>query len=354
MLNTPLPPAPEDAATVLSQALAQLRAQGGGMPRDQVLVSFRRHLARIQQHVRDAFETYRMAGVEAAQRLAALTDGVVRVLYEHAESEITAGRGLTDRVAIAATGGYGRMMLAPFSDIDLLFLAPDEPEPVTLRVIEFMLYFMWDLGLKVGHATRSIAHCLADAEEDRDHPHQPDGCAAACWRRRICSPRIPGRRMTWPPAAEAGPGAFITAKQAERHRTSSPLRRKRVPGGTEHQGRPRRPAGPADAVLDGAGGLRAIHAERAGRRKLAAVCWTFRNCAGCAASWDFLWTVRFHMHYVSGRAEDRLTFDLQPVVGARMGYTRHGRQDGVERFMRHYFLTARDVTRHRRVCWNRR
>ena len=61
--------------------------------------------------------------------------------------------------------------------------------------------------------------------------------------------------------------------------------------------------------------------------------------------WDFLWTVRFHMHYVSGRAEDRLTFDLQPVVGARMGYTRRERQDGVERFMRHYFLTARDVTR---------
>jgi [protein-PII] uridylyltransferase len=53
----------------------------------------------------------------------------------------------------------------------------------------------------------------------------------------------------------------------------------------------------------------------------------------------------FHLHYVAGRAEERLTFDLQPVVGARMGYTRHGRQDGVERFMRHYFLTAREVTR---------
>ncbi|MGH3421897.1 MAG: HD domain-containing protein, partial [Streptosporangiaceae bacterium] len=62
-------------------------------------------------------------------------------------------------------------------------------------------------------------------------------------------------------------------------------------------------------------------------------------------SWEFLWTVRFHLHYVAGRAEERLTFDLQPVVGARMGYTRHGRQDGVERFMRHYFLTARDVVR---------
>ena len=66
-------------------------------------------------------------------------------------------------------------------------------------------------------------------------------------------------------------------------------------------------------------------------------------------SWEFLWTVRFHLHYVAGRAEERLTFDLQPVVGARMGYTRHGRQDGVERFMRHYFLTAREVARLTRV-----
>ena len=66
-------------------------------------------------------------------------------------------------------------------------------------------------------------------------------------------------------------------------------------------------------------------------------------------SWEFLWTLRFHLHYVAGRAEERLTFDLQPVVGARMGYTRHGRQDGVERFMRHYFLTARDIARLTRV-----
>ncbi|QYU68512.1 hypothetical protein J4558_27600 [Leptolyngbya sp. 15MV] len=62
-------------------------------------------------------------------------------------------------------------------------------------------------------------------------------------------------------------------------------------------------------------------------------------------AWNFLWTVRFHLHYVTGRAEERLTFDLQPVVGARMGYTRHGVQDGVERFMKHLFLTARDVVR---------
>jgi [protein-PII] uridylyltransferase len=66
-------------------------------------------------------------------------------------------------------------------------------------------------------------------------------------------------------------------------------------------------------------------------------------------AWDFLWTVRFHLHYVAGRAEDRLTFDFQPVVGARMGYTPRGRQDGVERFMKHLFLTVRDVLRLTRV-----
>ena len=59
--------------------------------------------------------------------------------------------------------------------------------------------------------------------------------------------------------------------------------------------------------------------------------------------------MRFHLHYVAGRAEERLTFDLQPVVGARMGYAPRGRQDGVERFMKHLFLTVRDVTRLTRV-----
>ncbi|MCW5141274.1 [protein-PII] uridylyltransferase family protein, partial [Burkholderia cenocepacia] len=66
-------------------------------------------------------------------------------------------------------------------------------------------------------------------------------------------------------------------------------------------------------------------------------------------AWSFFWSVRFHLHYVTGRAEERLTFDLQPVVGARMGYTRHGVQDGVERFMKHLFLTVRDVMRMTRL-----
>ena len=208
------PPSPtDDAEDALVLALANLRAERGGAPRDEVLGIFRRHLARIQAQVREEFETYRMAGVEAAGRLTALADGVVRTLFDHARSEIGTGGQLTDAIGIAATGGYGRSMLAPFSDIDLLFLAPDAPEPATLRVIEFMLYFMWDLGLKVGHATRSVAHCLADAEED------------LTIRTSLLDARLVAGDTTlfgsfqtafMLSQQEAGPSTFITAKQAER------------------------------------------------------------------------------------------------------------------------------------------
>jgi len=344
MLNTRLD-LPDDATAALKTALEALRDAGTIHARDTVLGVFRRHLARIRQTVRDDFEMYRMAGVEAAQRLARLTDGVVRLLFDHAVSEVTAGRGLADHVAILATGGYGRMMLAPFSDIDLLFLAPDDPAPETLRVIEYMLYFMWDLGLKVGHATRSIAHCLADAQTD------------LTIRTSLMDARLlagdaslfENFQIQFDAACEeSGAAAFIAGKQAER------AERHRRFGESAFLVEPN------------------IKEGRGGQRDLQTLYWMVRAAYGrltpselvgenqlnlldpqerrrLRRSWDFLWTVRFHMHYVSGRAEDRLTFDLQPIVGAHMGYTRHGQQDGVERFMRHYFLPARDVTRIGRV-----
>jgi [protein-PII] uridylyltransferase len=344
MLNTPLPPAPEDSAAVLSRALDQLRDDVGGLPRDEVLGVFRRHLGRVQQVIREDFETYRMAGVEAAQRLSAQTDGVVRLLFDHAVAVAGNGGALADLVAIAATGGYGRGLLAPFSDIDLLFLAPDAPRPETLRVIEFMLYFMWDMGLKVGHATRSIAQCLADADSDLTIATSlmdarliaGDGALFEDFSGQFLASR-----------RAAGVAGFIAAKQqerAERHNRFGQSAFLVEPNIKDGRGGLRDmqtlywmvraaygPFSPSELV---AGAINLLNAQELKRLR---------------RSWDFLWTVRFHMHYVSGRAEDRLTFDLQPIIGARMGYTRHGRQDGVERFMRHYFLTARDVTRLSRV-----
>jgi [protein-PII] uridylyltransferase len=354
-----LPAAAEAAENVRRDLLAALESigpsntstPGGARPRETVMATFRRHLARIQNEVRLAFEDGRITGLQAARHLAALTDGIVSALYAEATLRRPDHGPMSDdsceRLTVVATGGYGRGLLAPFSDIDLLFLTGAEPSAETLGVVEAMLYFLWDLGLKVGHATRSVASCLAEA--NRDVTIRTALLDARC---------IAGDAALFAEfhdrfradCAEVGAGAFIAAKQEERasrHRRygDSPFmvepNVKEGRGGlrdlqtlywtarylfdTETMGELADPAGPACGILTV---LEAKHARR---------------------SWAFLWTVRFHLHYVAGRAEERLTFDLQPIVGARMGYTRHGRQDGVERFMRHYFLTAREVARLTRV-----
>src|SRR6202030_601556 len=71
-----------------------------------------------------------------------------------------------ERLAIVAVGGYGRGELAPASDIDLLFLLPYKQTPHTEQVIEYLLYALWDLGLKTGNATRSVEECLRQAKAD--------------------------------------------------------------------------------------------------------------------------------------------------------------------------------------------
>src|SRR5678816_4016477 len=69
-------------------------------------------------------------------------------------------------MSVIAVGGYGRQTLAPGSDVDLLFLLPYKQTPWGESVVEYMLYVLWDLGLKVGHSTRTVADCVRMARED--------------------------------------------------------------------------------------------------------------------------------------------------------------------------------------------
>ena len=334
-------PEAEAAATAapLVAALAGLADAAGTMSREAALGAFRRHLARIQTKVRETFEQGEITGLQAGRQLAGLTDGLVKALFAHAEAEI----GGVETLCVAATGGYGRGTLAPFSDIDLLFLTPEDASPHTLAAVEYMLYFLWDLGLRVGHATRSTDACLAEAAGDIT----------------IRTALLDGRFIVGDDALfadfharfraacqESGAAEFIAAKQAERE-----ARHRRF-GDSAFMVEPN--------VKEGRGGLRDLQTlywiarysfDTYTMGELADVAGVLSSDEARHArrSWEFLWTLRFHMHYVAGRAEERLTFDLQPVIGARMGYTRHGRQDGVERFMRHYFLTAREILRLTRI-----
>jgi len=336
----PLPDDPENAVQILTESLAQLAPPGAPPPRDAALAVFRRYVARVQHHVQELFEAGNMPGLRAGRLLGQLTDGVIGALHGTAMAQ---DQGRAEPIAVVATGGYGRGVLAPFSDIDLLFITRDEPSPATLASVEFMLYFLWDLGLKVGHATRSVDECLLDAARDMT-------IRTSMIDARLLSgdadlfETFHSRFLAFCKAD--GAGAFLAAKQAERSA------RHRRYGDSPFLVEPN--------IKEGRGGIRDLQTlywmtryvfgtqvmgELVGPESPGGGILTHQEAKHARRSWSFLWTVRFHLHYVAGRAEDRLTFDLQPVVGARMGYTRHGRQDGVERFMRHYFLTAREITR---------
>ncbi len=145
-------------------------------------------------------------------------DGLIEELHgyalQHAIVVAPDDRGSEPReTALVATGGYGRGVLAPFSDIDLLFVSPKPPGERARAVVEFVLYFLWDLGLKVGHATRSVEECLAEARRD------------VTVRTSLIDARLlSGNLATYTVFRESfladckavGSASFITAKQSER------------------------------------------------------------------------------------------------------------------------------------------
>ncbi len=105
------------------------------------------------------------AGRACAETLSAQVDDLLRVALEFITRWLVPPEGATPPT-IVAVGGYGRGMLAPGSDIDLLFLLPNKPTPAIEKVVEALLYVLWDLKQKVGHSTRTIDECLKQARAD--------------------------------------------------------------------------------------------------------------------------------------------------------------------------------------------
>ena len=313
--------------------------------RDVALALLRRHLSRIQGGMQERFERESLAGLVAARALSCEMDGLIAAILRY--SLAATGGGAEPSFALAATGGYGRGTLAPYSDIDLLFVSDAPLDAAGRQAVEFMLYLLWDLGVKVGHATRSVEECLVDARAD-----------TTVQTALLDSRFLEGDRGIYArfhaayarARAEWGLGQFLHAKQIERG-----LRHARY-GDSPYLVEPH--------IKEGRGGLRDLQTmywiaryafdvekmwQLVGPDSPGGGLLTAQEARAFRRAWSFLWSVRFHLHYVTGRAEERLTFDLQPVVGARMGYTRHGKQDGVERFMKHLFLTAREVVRLKRL-----
>lgn len=286
-------------------------------------------------------------GQKCSEGLSRLEDEMVRLVFDYATAHLYRATNPSDseRMAVVATGGYGRGRLAPGSDIDLLFLLPYKQTPWGESVAESMLYILWDLGQKVGHATRNVDQCLRMAETDFTIRTALLDARFICGDQQLYEELVQRFRSD---VIQGSARAFIDAKMAERDD-----RHKRT-GLSRYLVEPN--------VKDGKGGLRDLHtlhwlakylhgadisaaADTAGVFSPAEVA-TFRKCE------NFLWSVRCHLHFLTGRAEERLTFDLQPTMAERLGYRDGNGLRAVERFMKHYFLIAKEVGELTRVLSN--
>jgi len=346
-------------ADELAQTVAAVRSP---LDRSALLPPLKEALAKGRAEIQRRFEAEGHAP-RAVREQCFLIDQLIRALYDFVTERVYPLANPTEgeKLAIVAVGGYGRGELAPYSDIDLLFLLPYKQTPHTEQVIEYLLYLLWDLGLKVGQATRSVADCLRYAKADLTIR------TALLESRYIWGEQALYTELKQRFDADIVRGTaaqFVEAKLAERD-----ARHQRV-GDSRYQLEPN--------VKEGKGGLRDLHtlywiakyiyriedvAKLVDLGVLSA-----EESARFERAQTFLWTVRCHLHYLAGRAEERLTFDLQTEIGARMGYTDHAGTRGVERFMKHYFLIAKDVgdltrifcallqidqTGHQRLSWLR-
>jgi [protein-PII] uridylyltransferase len=277
-------------------------------------------------------------GLDTAGLLSAVMDEALSALYDFTVVHIFRAHNPTEaeRMAVLAVGGYGRSVLAPSSDVDLLFVRNYKQTAWAESVIEYMLYALWDMGLKVGHAFRTIDECVKLSRED------------VTIRTSILDKRLLfGDRNTADKLTEkfqkdviAGRGAeFVAAKLQERDE------RHEREGGSRYRVEPN--------VKEGKGGLRDlqtlfwlakyIHGGATLAEVLDNAAFAPADKAVFLREARFLWTVRCHLHYLTGRAEERLSFDLQPEMATRMGYTPRQNVTAVERFMKRYFLAAKEV-----------
>lgn len=324
-----------------NRELTGLLTTSGRLPfdpafRPQLLERFRAALSEGQDHLHRQ-HLAGASGQQVVQGRSSLMDALLRRLSMLAGiHHRTQGRQPREGYALVATGGYGRGDLAPYSDIDLLFLLPDGPHPEYGTLVEQILYLLWDLGLEVGHAVRTIDECLEQARKEVEIR------TSLLESRFLFGDRRLFKRLQLTLFQKVLPNdreSFLRAKlleQAKRHDRF---------GNSLFYLEPN--------LKESPGGQRDIHTffwiskyryRVAQVRELIATgiitAEEYRTFTRCR---EFYWRCRNALHYRAGRREDRLTFHHQLELAAEFGYRDRPGVRGVEQFMRRYYQVAKQV-----------
>ena len=277
-------------------------------------------------------------GRACAAGLSTFQDALIKLAYDFTTTHVypSDNPSAAERMAIVAQGGYGRGLLAPGSDIDLLFLLPYKQTAWGESVAEYMLYLLWDLGFKVGHATRNIDQCVRLSLSDMTIRTAlldarlilGDEALYAEFQDRFRKEVLEGNARP-----------FIEAKLAERRERHARA------GASRYLVEPN--------VKDGKGGLRDLHTlhwlakhlypDKAEAEFVEAGVFTAHEYRSFRRCESFLWAVRCQLHFLTERPEERLGFDVQQQMAELLGYRGHAGLSAVERFMKHYFLVAKEV-----------
>lgn len=303
------------------------------VPRSGVSSDARRAFRQLLGDVDRALATAFRDGADATALARRRSESVQRIVVH----VWTACLGEVSDAALFAVGGFGRGLLFPCSDVDLLALVGPS-EPARLRALEQCFATLWDIGLKVGHAVRDLVQCRALAAQDAS----------------VFTSLLDARRLVGDPAMEQGlksiiddpalwpPAKYLAARLAERD-----ARHARY-NDTAYNLEPN--------LKDGPGGLRTLDSLRWLGRRLAHAD-DFEDMVGeglldpaekdsLEQSEATLRRYRFALHLEAGRPEERLLFDYQRALAARLGFQdEHEKNLGVEQFMQGYYRAASQVER---------
>ena len=282
---------------------------------------------------RDAF-AHSDRGDKIAARIARSIDDIIKALFK-----LSPASG--DDIAICAVGGYGRGELAPYSDIDILFLHGPSADAGLRSVTDFMLYALWDSGLKIGHGVHTPKSAAQFAKEDMIGRTAYLDARFLCGSKKLFDEFHVGydrlRRRT--------KNQFVAAKLKEQ------VQRQTAAGETRYLVEP--------DVKEGKGALRDaqtirwlykyVYGGAIGEHKAIDKIMDASERRALAKAERFLWSVRVHLHDLRGRPDEQLTFDVQPRIAARLDYADRKNMSAAERLMKHYFVTTVEVGRLTRI-----
>lgn len=334
---------PNQRAVIDRRALAgaiadTVEAKGAARARPKVVELLRGALAAGREEIARRLGEKPTMGHDSAEAQAFLVDQLIRVIHDHVTQEVYPAPNRTsgERLTIMAVGGYGRGEMAPHSDVDVAFITPGRQTPWCEQVIEATLYFLWDLGLKVGQSSRSLDDVVRMAKSDLTiRTALLEG--RYVWGDQALFDEAQSR--FWAEVVAGTERQFVAEKLGERNE-----RHKRL-GDSRYVVEPN--------VKEGKGGLRDLHTlywigkylhhVRGVSDLIEVGLLTGAEYRAFRRAENFFWAVRCHLHTITRRCEDRLTFDMQREVAARMQFADRPGKSGVERFMQYFFLQAKRV-----------